>query len=107
MDFLCLSITDEQLTDIIKWLKFNVQPWTEVNQKWKSTSEFRVPRFHKRNYTITSYPILTNPKTDELVNKFDFEYVKLNLEFTGFSATYMAEAAEFVFLWLSRSSHSC
>lgn len=36
------ELTDEEFADKVKWLKENVDPWTEVKKLWADTSKKRI-----------------------------------------------------------------
>jgi hypothetical protein len=59
---------EELFVDELNWLKYNSQPWTEVLEKWKITSSFRVAAFHKGVKNVGEFTILSNPKMDNLVH---------------------------------------
>ena len=67
LSILVLCFADELVVDDLNWLKYNAQPRTQVLEKWKRTSAFRVAAFNKGVKNIGSFTILSNPKMDNLV----------------------------------------
>jgi len=63
---------EELVQDDLNWLKYNMQPWTTVLQKWKATSQYRTMALHNGGKQLDDFKLYADPKADSLVcNNFN------------------------------------
>jgi len=64
----CLFL-EELVQDDLNWLRYNMQPWTTVLQKWKTTSAYRTRALHSGQKKLDNFKLYADPKADSLVCK--------------------------------------
>lgn len=59
---------EELVQDDLNWLKYNMQPWTTVLQKWKATSQYRTMALHNGGKQLDDFKLYADPKADSLLD---------------------------------------
>jgi hypothetical protein len=61
-------ISEDDIKSELNWLKYNKTPWTEVIQKWKATSAYRVSSLREGTTNLDAFKLFLDDKADSLVS---------------------------------------
>jgi len=61
--------------DDLNWLKYNMQPWTVVLQKWEKTAAYRVQVLQSGVKKLDDFKLYADRRVDSLVGFLLVTYV--------------------------------